>query len=199
MEYLATERRRVHRLAGATGLNTKREARKTWPRHLDPSEFAELFPVHSATWEREPGQSDGEFVQTYRPWDWWATLTFKDVVSGTFALSLLKDWARELAKSQKSHLSLAIGMELQDRRAPHFHILLEVQKNADGFDPKTALRLWRNLSKRCGTKNTFERFDPDRRGGEYLTKFGAWGFLVACPRWSACRRRGNCVIDPHAW
>ncbi len=42
-------------------------------RHLTTSEFAELFPVHCASWEREPGQSDGDFVQSYRPRDWWLT------------------------------------------------------------------------------------------------------------------------------
>lgn len=198
MKDVATRGRRVDRRSDTTTSTTKATARRTSTRHLTCSEFAELFPVHCATWEREPGQSDGDFVQRYRPWDWWVTLTFKDIVSATFALSLLKDWARDLAKELNSHLSLAIGMELQDRDAPHFHVLLHVHQNADDFDPKTAERRWRDLSKRCGTKNTFESFDPDRRGGDYLTKDGAWGFLVACPRWSACRRRG-CVVDPYAW
>lgn len=167
-------------------------------RTMTASEFAELFPVHSATWERLPGQSDGDLVQSYRPWDWWITLTLRHVVSGAFAFSLLKDWVSGLAREMKTHLSLAVGMELQEREAPHFHVLLHVHQNPERFDAKLAEERWRDLSKRCGTVNKFEPFDPERRGGEYLTKDGAWGFLVACPRWAACRRRG-CVADPYAW
>ena len=77
------------------------EAQRVSGRNLSNSECAELFPISSATWEREPGQSDGDFVQTHRPWDWWLTLTFKDVVSKTYALSLLKEWARDLASAEQ--------------------------------------------------------------------------------------------------
>lgn len=198
MKDVATRVRRVEPRSGSEHVSASRKAVRTSGRHLTSSEFAELFPVHCASWERAPGQSEGEFVQTYRPWDWWLTVTFKDVVSATFALSLLKDWAKDLAREINGHLSLAVGMELQDRGAPHFHVLLHVVQHADRFDAQLAERRWRALSKRCGTKNKFERFDPDRRGGDYLTKDGAWGFLVACPRWPACRRRG-CVVDRFAW
>lgn len=126
------------------------------------------------------------------------TLTFKDVVSATYALSLLKEWAKDLARETKTHLTLAVGIELQDREAPHFHVAMHVHQNEGEFDARAAERRWRSLSKRCGRKNTFEPFDIERRGGDYLTKDGAWGFLVACPRWSACRR-SVCVVDPFAW
>jgi hypothetical protein len=53
-------------------------------------------------------------------------------------------------------------------------------------------------SRHGASRNKFEAFDPERRGGDYLTKDRAWGFLVACPRWPACRRRG-CVVDRFAW
>ena len=199
MRDVATRGRRVDRAANAATINAEpAKARRVSGRHLTNSEFAELFPITCATWERAPGQSDGDFVQAYRPWDWWLTLTFKDVISSTYALSLLKEWARDLARESKTHLTLAVGIELQDRDAPHFHVAMHVHQHADDFDARAAERRWRALSKRCGRKNTFEPFDPERRGGDYLTKDGAWGFLVACPRWSACRRRG-CVVDPFAW
>lgn len=195
----AVRGRRGDRGSASVDTTSRRlKARRTSQRHLTCSEFAELFPVTSATWEREPGQSDGAFVQSYRPWNWWLTLTFKDIVSATFALSLLKDWAKDLAREIKTHLTLAVGIELQDRGAPHFHVLLYIHQHAEDFDSRVVAARWRELSKRCGRKNKFEPFDPDRRGGDYLTKDGAWGFLVACPRWSACRR-SVCVVDPYAW
>ncbi|MBX3192696.1 MAG: hypothetical protein KF819_37275 [Labilithrix sp.] len=196
---VATRGRRVDRSAGKTASTDKPKAHRTSGRNLTCSEFAELFPVHCATWERERGQSDGDLVQSYRPWDWWLTITFRDVVSATFALSLFKEWARDLARDRESHITLAVGMELQGRGAPHFHALLHVHENADAFDARRAERRWRELSKRCGVKNKFEPFDPERRGGDYLTKDGGWGFLVACPRRPTCRRRHGCRVDPNAW
>lgn len=196
---VATRGRRVDRRTATPVSSPTTKARRTSTRHLTTTEFAELFPVHCASWEREPGQSAGDFVQSYREWDWWLTLTFKQVVSGTFALTLLKEWARDLAREVDSHLSLAVGMELQDRGAPHFHVLMHVHQNVDAFDARSAEKGWRDLSKRCGTKNKFEAFDRERRGGEYLTKDGAWGFLVACPRRPACRRSSGCRVDPLAW
>ena len=136
------------------------EAQRVSGRNLSNSECAELFPITSATWEREPGQSDGDFVQTHRPWDWWLTLTFKDVVSKTYALSLLKEWARDLARESKTHLALAVGIELQDRDAPHFHIAMHVHQHADDFDARAAERSWRALSK---MRKSDHRERPDRR------------------------------------
>jgi hypothetical protein len=173
-------------------------ARRTSGRDLTHSEFTELFPISNGLFEREPGESDGDFVQRYRPWDWWMTLTFKDTISETYALCILKAWSKDLALEIGSHLTLAVAIELQRRDAPHFHLLLHVHQHAADFDPDVVEERWRSMSKRCGTRNTIVPFDRKRRGGDYLTKEGVWGFLVACPRWPACRRRG-CVVDPYAW
>ena len=91
------------------------KARRVSGRNLSNSEFAELLPITGATWEREPGQSEGDFVQMHRPWNWWLTLTCKDVVSKTYALSLLKEWARELRRASAS----ARDATVQARRSPH--------------------------------------------------------------------------------
>ena len=59
MKDVATRGRRVDRAAKAVTVPEAVKARRGSGRNLSNSELAELFPITSATWERESGQSDG--------------------------------------------------------------------------------------------------------------------------------------------
>lgn len=141
----------------------------------------------------------GQFIQTYAPWTWWATLTFQTDISEVAGELAFRDWARSVAREiVRDHVPIAWASELQRRGIPAYHALLAVPEGRQGFSASVGHRCWRRAHRSAG-HTRIERYDPQRGAAYYAAAHSDWDLNVACPRAAVCRHRNGCLYAPGPW
>lgn len=147
---------------------------------------------------REHVIAAGEWLHTARPWNMWATLTFRYDVSDAVAKRVLKDWLRAIAETTGEHVWFAYGFGPQTRGVAHFHVLLVHPAGATANALHGARGLWANTAPATGNIK-IDPYDPDRGAAHYQAKHPEWDVNVACPRSRPRCRRDYCDQAPSPW
>lgn len=111
----------------------------------------------------------GEWLSTW-PWDWWATLTFRDEYSPNAADRAFLRWARWLRTDSPS-LGYFVGHELgRIGGRLHLHALI------GGLQPQVyRTAAWKRWHDRHGRAEILP-YDPDRGASHYISKYVAKDF-----------------------
>jgi hypothetical protein len=136
----------------------------------------------------EPQSTLGEDVQVLRPWQWFWGSSFERPVQWPDAQGAVVDWLKITARKYKCHIYAFWAIE-ERNGSHHVHALLEV--SGKPLTSKTLKASWRRSGRTNGLCMV-RRFDPSRRGGQYVVKFGLVDMWVGCSQERICRRRG-CV------
>jgi len=113
----------------------------------------------------------GKYLHEY-PWEWWATVTFRDDPVDYGAWRRIREFLTWLERKQGRPVGAFIALELHRYRGngdpaslvPHFHLLV---LNVAGVSRKAA---WRYLYTRCG-RSRIEPYNPDRGASYYISKY----------------------------
>lgn len=136
----------------------------------------------------ESGLTLGEHLQVLREWQWFWGSSFEWRVSWNQAQEAVVNWLKFTARARNQHVYAVWSIE-EHNGSHHVHALLEVIGKP--LRSSTLKASWR----RSGSANGFSmvrRFDSNRRGGQYVAKFGSVDTWIGCPQERICRRRG-CV------
>lgn len=129
----------------------------------------------------------GQWLEESFPWRWWITHTFKCRLSESDALQVLRGWLGSLAKQSGMHIHAAYGLELQQRGAPHFHVLLFSENPGHRLQEEELDRTWREEDRRSGS-SVIKPYCGGLGWGEYLCKEGNWDLRIGCHRPPRCRK-----------
>ena len=97
-------------------------------------------------------------------WDWFATLTFKDLPKTYTAHNRLNRWLNTLERQEKRKIGYYKGMEFTKQGVPHFHLLMG---NVEGVRRDKYWELWFTQNGRA----RILPYDPKLGPGYYLTKY----------------------------
>lgn len=133
-------------------------------------------------------------IAGFAPWQWFATLTFRDERSDDSAHGAFKRWARCIARDLcRSHVTIAWAYEHQARDVMHYHALLSPHARALNVTATQIEGAWPHAY----SAPVEAVFDAEG-AAEYLLRHAAWNLNVACDRRPRCRR-DVCVIAPGPW
>ncbi len=153
-----------------------------WMRRIPPARWEK--------WRRsQPKPPEWEWHQAPR-WHWFVTLTFLDDLTVGQANSMVRTWAKGLARMSGEHVLLAISISPTPwARRPHVHLLASFCPGFPQPQCEEGEQRWKRLR---GGRADVRTYDVDAFGAEYIAKHGGVDIRVACPKRGACRRRG-CV------
>jgi len=97
-------------------------------------------------------------------WDWFATLTFKDLPKTYTAHNRVNRWLNTLEKQEKRKIGYYKGMEFTKQGVPHFHLLMG---NLEGVRRDKYWGLWFTQNGRA----RILPYEPNLGAGYYLTKY----------------------------
>lgn len=137
-------------------------------------------------------EATARFVHNKRPWNVWATYTFRGEPSDASGHRVLKQHLREVARTFKGHVWYAYAFGPQRRGILHFHILLELPVAPN----ELALKLLRAMWNHVGGDAKVEHFDPSRGAAYYHALHLGDDINVACPRTEPRCRRSYCAEAP---
>ena len=96
-------------------------------------------------------------------WDWYVTLTFKNVCKTFTAWNSVNRWLENLQRGEKRRIGYYIVMELTEQGATHLHLLMG---NLSGVRRGKWWTLWYEKYGRA----KIQEYDPKKGAGYYLTK-----------------------------
>lgn len=134
--------------------------------------------------------AEGVWLQHLAKWQWFAGYSFRTIVSWDTAQQAMVDYVARLARKTHHHVLCAWAVEAE-AGSHHLHALIEVIDGA--VTSKVLQHVWRSARFPVGYSD-IRKFDPNRRGGEYVVKFGSVDIYVGCT-WAdpRCTRRGCAV------
>ena len=98
-------------------------------------------------------------------WDWFTTLTFRDLPKSFTAVNRVKRWLTAIQKDEKRAIGYFMATEwFKTRRCPHFHLLMG---NLEGVRRDKWWRVWFTWYGR----NRILPYDKEKGAGYYLTKY----------------------------
>jgi len=97
-------------------------------------------------------------------WDWFATLTFKDLPKTYTAHNRVKRWLNILEREEKRKIGYYKAMEFTRQGVPHFHLLMG---NLEGVRRDKYWDLWFTWNGRA----RILPYEPNLGAGYYLTKY----------------------------
>ena len=103
------------------------------------------------------------FLNRYN-WDWFATLTFKDLPKTYTAHNRLNRWLNTVERQEKRKIGYYKGMEFTKLGVPHFHLLMG---NLEGVRRDKYWEMWFDENGRA----RILPYDPKLGAGYYLTKY----------------------------
>jgi hypothetical protein len=143
-------------------------------------------------------KASGQFLRDMAPWQWWATLTFRDYVYEEKGKAALRWWLRMVARHvARDHVKFAWATDYQGRETLHFHVLLSWRWDSLVFNEELGTTIWRASPLMTGLCRV-RRYDGSGGAAEYEAAHDEWDVGVACPRFANCRRR-RCRCAPGQW
>lgn len=112
----------------------------------------------------------GEWLAGF-PWDWYATMTFAELVHPEQAAKRWRHWVRDLEKREAHRVRWARALEYQRRGVIHYHALVWFG-GAPQARRLTAMDRWHELGQGFSRIVTY---DPDLGATHYLGKYLAKG------------------------
>lgn len=98
-------------------------------------------------------------------WDWFATLTFRDLPKSYTAVNRVKKWLVAIQKDEKRPLGYFMATEwFKTRECPHFHLLMG---NLEDVRRDKWWQVWFTWYGR----NRILPYDKEKGAGYYLTKY----------------------------
>ena len=98
-------------------------------------------------------------------WDWFATLTFRDLPKSYTAVNRVKKWLAAIQKDEKRPLGYFMATEwFKTRECPHFHLLMG---NLEDVRRDKWWQVWFTWYGR----NRILPYDKEKGAGYYLTKY----------------------------
>lgn len=124
----------------------------------------------------ELGPEYGQWLTT-RPWDWYATFTFREWIHPEWGAQLYDAWATRLAQDAGRVMTHARALEYQRRGVVHFHSLIwNVGEHQRRFK---WMQMWESMG--GGISRIYE-YDRAKGAayyvGKYLTKGGEIDYLT---------------------
>lgn len=98
-------------------------------------------------------------------WDWFATLTFRDLPKSFAAVNQVKKWLTAIQKDEKRAIGYFMATEwFKTRECPHFHLLMG---NLEDVRRDKWWQVWFTWYGR----NRILPYDKEKGAGYYLTKY----------------------------
>lgn len=109
-------------------------------------------------------------------WDWFVTLTFKDLPTTYTAHNRLRRWLVTLARQEKRRIGYYMAMEFTKVGVPHFHLLMG---NLNGVRRD---KYWKSWFRDNGRARILP-YNSKLGAGYYLTKYVIKDEYTNCENW----------------